>query len=175
VLVVGVDPGSGVSSPTGLCAIDTNAKDILFVRNVSTKRIRLHHRLRDISTHLEGFLKTLDGAPVAKDCDGPVLFSIESFVMRGKAGETLQRLIGAFLSRVPFEWGVVEVPNTRLKKIIGGHGSADKREVAHGVYVWFSGNSQSQATVERLIRDQEWDQTDALALAIAAFETEGKQ
>ena len=95
----------------------------------------------------------------------------ESFVMRGKGGETLQRLIGAIYACSPDSFDIVEISNMRLKQYMGdtGSGKADKEAVARGVMNWFRAkeNCKDAKFVEQLMLDEKWDEVDSIALAIA--------
>lgn len=166
-LVVAVDPGTGQSSPSGVVVFDSVTKKIREVRECGSDYALVHHRIHDISDVIEGLMVELE-----MNGESEVLFAIESFVMRGKGGETLQRLIGSLLGRVPYSFKVKEVSNTQMKLLIGGHGRANKLEVAEGAKAWFKGNHMSEGLVHSMIQSSQWDLTDALGIGIAAVELE---
>jgi Holliday junction resolvasome RuvABC endonuclease subunit len=163
-LIVGVDPGSGISSPTGLAIFYPDTKDPIHVEEVGTEEKELAHRLRSISAHIGDLLLSLD--PDGYD----VRVYIESFVMRGKSGETLARLVGALMASVPYEIRVGFVQNTTVKKNIAGHGHATKAEVAQGLLKWAKGSRRMEALVRACVRDGNWDAVDALAIGVAGYE-----
>lgn len=169
-IIIGVDPGTGVSSPTGFVGIDSYTREILWQEKVGSKHKKLEHRIREISELIDMHLISVDQG---KEPSTQVLVCIESFVMRGKGGESLQRLIGSILGRVPYGFTVVHVPNTRMKHVMGGSGRADKPEVGQGVLEWFEGENPSAVKqVKILLADREWDILDALGIAITGFELE---
>jgi Holliday junction resolvasome RuvABC endonuclease subunit len=161
-LIIGVDPGSGASSPTGLVVFDPQTLDVLFADNITASKRDLHHRIQIISNQLTDIITILE----AEYGKRPITFCVESFVMRGKGGESLQRLIGSFLGRLPARYEVRHVQNTKVKKALAGHGHAEKDEVAAGVLDYFKSNKSSYEAVNRLIKAGEWDILDAFAIGI---------
>lgn len=159
-LVVGIDPGSGKSSPTGLAVIEPDTKDILHISNVRADCDDFSHRIKGISQQVGDIVSFLDP-------DVLVEIYIESFVMRGKGGEMLARLTGSIMAAMPYERHVAFVHNTTMKKVVAGHGRAEKQEVGSALYVWAEGNAISQSIIENLLLCQEWDMLDAIGLAVA--------
>lgn len=159
-IVIGIDPGTGVSSPMGLGAFNPVRRTPIHVEEFWTKWSNVEHRIRDISDNLEATL--LDIVP---DEETPVLVCIEYFVMRGKGGETLQRMVGSVMGRLPYNYKLVFVQNTTVKAVVGGSGKADKRGVAEGVLDFFGGAEW----VRKLIEAESWDILDALAIGIAGW------
>ena len=158
-IIVGIDPATGVSSPTGVAVIHGPTKTILGTFALHAKQKKLEHRIKSLSERVEAIvLSFLEVSPVE--------VHIEYFILRGKGGEMLQRLVGSFLGRMPVEVNIGSVHNTTLKKVIAGHGHASKVEVAEGVLRFFKGHPVSEAHVRRLILLKNWDELDALAIAI---------
>lgn len=159
-IVAGIDPGTGSSSPTGFVVFNSDTLTVIKALNISPskKKDEVYKRIRDIKRD------------IAHEFDNynPELCCIEDFVMRGKGGETLQQLIGAFMSEVPQELEFVQ--NTVVKKIISGRGDADKLEVAQGLLCAVKANKETRALVERWIDDQEWDLIDAFAIGISGYQ-----
>lgn len=162
VLVCGVDPGTGKSSPTGFAVIDPLTRDIIFVTTFTSSLVEPAHIIKDISEQLEVELNQIDP-------DINVWVYIESFVMQSKAGETLARLTGSLMAAVPYWFRVRFVHNTTVKRLVAGHGGGDKAMVAAGVLAWFECNEESAQIVKELTAKKEWDQLDALAIAIAGI------
>ena len=160
-LVIGIDPGTGVSSPMGFALIEPETKQILFTAEFWTKYKKLEHRIRDIS---EQFEAVLTGAVLE---EGDAIF-IEYFVMRGKGGETLQRMIGSIMGRTPYDLQLDHVQNTSVKLIVGGAGTADKVDVARGLRDYFN-KEPARKFVQALINKEQWDQLDALAIGLAGW------
>lgn len=164
-VVVGIDPGLGVKSPTGFAAIDTSNGEIFHVANIWPKKSEkeLHNRIVNLSNSMRHELRVT----------APDLVSFEAFVMRGKSGVSLQRLIGAYFGALPTkekELDVIEVQNVQIKQFVGGDGGSDKEAVAEGVYDWFVGKNQRSADqVRALIKEEHWDILDALAIAISGY------
>lgn len=181
-----VDPGSGSSSPTGLAGIDIDSMSLLFTSAVwpdgASNRKIPKHLSRAITnmtkTEREELRKFKAMVRTKEICEltidylkniGPVYFAIESFVMYGQSGETLQRFIGSLLTRVPDEIDVIEVGNTSMKKFASGSGKADKSQVAEGIKKHFAHCENSVKMIEGLITEQKWDEIDAVGIGLAAI------
>lgn len=161
-LIIGIDPATGASSPTGVAVIHAPTKTIIATYALHAKQKKLEYRIKSLSERVEWIVASfLEGAAVE--------VYIEYFVMRGKGGEMLQRLIGSFMGRLPISVKLGQVHNTTLKKVIAGHGHAGKLEVANGVLRFFAGHATSEEHVRRLIMLQAWDELDALAIAIVGM------
>lgn len=161
--VIGLDPGTGSKSPCGLSIFCLETKQLIYFNALWTKFKLPHQRIKDISDEV-GYL--IDRY---KDCTeySTNLVCIETFVMRGESGQTLQQLIGALLTKIPFTFTYKAVYNTTVKRIVGGKGTADKAEVAEGVARYFSANKESANKIKQLIKDEQWDILDSLAIGIA--------
>lgn len=167
-IVMGIDPGTGVSSPTGVVAFDAETRLILLSEIINGKKIEKERRARWIASGLAELIDTLSADPITKIG----LVSIETFVMRGKGGQTLQNLIGALESRIPDDARIQRVFNTTVKRIVAGSGDAEKLEVALGVLAWFNDIAISANEVRSMIKFEKWDLTDALAIGIAGYKQE---
>lgn len=165
-LIVCIDPGTGSSSPTGFAVFDPITKDVFYAAQIGAKDKELHHRIKKISDIFEAtLLQIVDDNP-----DKNILVCIESFVMRGKGGESLQRLIGSFIGRLPFNVELTHVQNVSVKLILAGHGHADKESVAEGVAAYFQGNQDSSDLIKKLRRTKEYDVLDSLAIGITGWQ-----
>lgn len=166
-LVIAIDPGSGSSSACGLCAILPESKEIVLTSALWP--LKFHQpavkRIKDIVEQLDAQLKML----AIQYPQRTIVVGIESFVMRGKGGETLQRFIGAALSKVAYDWKIVEIQNTTMKKWVGGSGASLKSAVALGVAEYFKPNAASAGLVDSLISDHEDDVLDALGIGITTI------
>ncbi len=158
-IIVGIDPGTGVSSPTGLVIFDADGK-IIFTCTISSDAKETNYRLREITAQIQGTIEMFEVD----------LICIETFVMRGKGGQTLQRMIGAAIATtdpVPLQ----EVYNTTVKRIVGGSGKADKSQVGRGVHQWFAGKSEASAKkIDKLYENAQWDILDAFAIGISGYQ-----
>ena len=163
-LVIGIDPGTGVTSPAGLVVFDTETRIIYEAAQITTTT-RIHHRvISTVAAQLGAFIQR------AADKERKTLVCHEDFVMRGKGGVTLQRLIGAIFTHIPKEgFDVESVYNTRVKMFTGGDGASDKAKVAAGVLKYFEKNLDSFKTVRAWINAGLWDLTDAAAIGIAGW------
>lgn len=160
-LVLAIDPGSGVSSPTGIALFNPVTKDIIHTTNLYTQYKPTEHRIKDITEQLSSLLNQLSGETYE--------VYIESFVMRGKGGETLQRLIGAFLAAIPFHVKIRFVQNTKVKLAMAQHGHAEKLQVCQGVIDWFASNKQSHELLTKLTQRHEYDIMDSLAIGVTGW------
>lgn len=163
-LVVGIDPASGVSSPVGVAIFDPDSKEILAIEDVwPAKGARtLHQRLCSIYDQVSDILAAIPP-------DERVYAYLENFVMRGRGGEQLARASGALIAAVPSHWEFDEVHNITLKALVGGSGKADKLGVADGVARYFEDCTASHDRVLKIIKNKEFDKTDALAVGIAGW------
>ena len=161
-LIIGIDVGLGVRSALGLAAIK-NGK-IIGAREVWATDKNLPQKLRSLGLELEVFLKS-----IGEDYETPFVDAIyfEYFVMRGKSGESLQRLVGALMSASPTDTPFIPVQNSTVKKLIGGKGNDDKKKVAEGVLRLLGKDPENKALIERLISNEKWDILDAIAIALA--------
>ncbi len=164
-LVIGIDPGSGVSSPTGFSVFNPETKEILYQGNIGTRYKLLQHRIKDISDVLEAAIKDVtDNYPKHN-----ILVCIEYFVMMGKGGEVLNRLIGSFMGRLPYNVELLHVQNSTVKLKMAGHGHADKSLVAAGVASWFLSNDKSCKQIIGLTLANEYDILDSLAIGVTGW------
>lgn len=169
-IIIGIDPGTGVSSPTGFTAIDMHTKEILYAGNITTHRKELAHRIKHIS---DIFQETL--LDIAKQYPtSTITCYIEQFVMRGKGGETLQRLVGSLLGRIPYDIGVEYIQNSTVKAVIAGHGQADKMTVSRGLEAHFLTNAESYGLIKELAIKGEFDIIDSLAIGVTGWLTKPK-
>lgn len=155
-IVVGIDPSS---NSAGFAAIDIDARELLHAETiVANSKAAPRERIRFIADAIGLLLESID--PDADVC----VFS-ENTVMRGAGGATFQRCIGAIQSRVPMRMTFMDIQNTTVKKLVGGHGKADKVEVAYGARSWLS----QQHQLDHLITTGQFDVTDAVAIGIAGL------
>jgi len=166
-IIIGIDPGTGISSPTGFAVVNTTTREILYAGNITTNRKELAHRIKQISDIFEKTV--LDIA--ATYPDATITCYIEQFVMRGKGGETLQRLVGSLLGRIPYDLGVEYIQNSTVKSVIAGHGQADKVSVARGLEGHFLTNAESHGLIKELVIKGEFDILDALAIGVTGWAT----
>ena len=166
-IAVGIDPGTGTKSPTGIFIFNMRNRNIVLFDDLTATGDQ-RRRIRLIAKQVEEILLPYTG--ISKDLN----VFMECFVMRGKGGEVLSRLTGALTSAVPEAATFQYVYNTTVKKIVGGNGKADKSEVALGVLDYFSENKRSEKLIEELILDEHWDVLDAAAIAIAGLEGGGR-
>lgn len=159
---MGIDPGTGRSSPTGLVVFDPETLSISMVENLWAGHDDNDRRIRWLMLQVQEALESYSQGEID-------LVAIETFVMYGKGGQTLQQLIGAYIGQVPFDVKIIHPFNTTVKKIVGGKGDADKEEVANGVCKFFGSNAESKKQIKDLISAEEWDKLDAFAIGIAGW------
>lgn len=167
-LVIGIDPGTGVNSGAGVAVIDVEKNQLLMAKSVwgsRRGRVATHLRIREISR--------LISSDLASFFESAQTLFVESFVMRGKGGETLARFTGAIIGIIPDGVGFEEVQNTRVKKLVGGRGDSDKLAVAEAVYDHFEGSPESIEIIEELVVAEDYDAIDAIAIALAGVKYNG--
>lgn len=166
---IGIDPGSGVKSATGVCILDMKTGTIIAHTEIwpVNKSAKAYQRARSITNQ---FLEFLAACEVLKGMKLEGKMVTEAFVMRGKGGETLQRLIGALHICVPDKVRVEEVSNVRVKQFLSitGRGDASKEDVAKGVISWFTarGLETEVELVQDALKHKQFDFVDACALGI---------
>lgn len=166
-IIVGIDPSSGARSKIGYSIFDSETNKIQLAGSFAvpvehTKT--LHHRVRYINRHMEAILTSLHPAKQS-------FCYIECTVMRGRGGESLARATGALLAAVPYFCEQEFIFNTTTKMLVGGHGHAEKDEVAAGVLNWFEGSD----VVAKLIEEKDWDAIDSLAVGVAGLIRESQE
>lgn len=166
-LVVGIDPGTGVSSPLGIALFDSETREIIEYAEFRTTT-RIHHRvISTVSAQVGGFIERANVR--AAGAGRPLLVACEDFVLRGKGGVTLQRLIGAIFTHVPKSAEFELVQNTRVKAYAGGNGDAGKRELALAIRPYFERDASALRHINEWIKTEHWDITDALAIGVSAL------
>ncbi len=184
-LLLAIDPGTGSSSPTGIAVIDLSNKTLVMTAAIwpdsSSKRQLPSHLQRPVTTltktereelrKFKAVIRTKEICEQTLDLikDDITYVAIESFVMYGQSGETLQRFIGAMLTRIPDHIDMIEVGNTNMKKYVSGTGKGDKGDVARGLLKYFAHSITSIDQINQLIATQEWDRVDAIGIGITAI------
>lgn len=166
-IILGIDPTSGAESLLGVAAFSTVSLDILLLEAVKTDpqyKKSMPKRVKQLASQLSLYMCSVI----------PERVYIESTVMRGKGGESLARATGAFMVQAPIEASITFINNGTVKKIVGGHGKAEKLQVAEGLLDFFKSNDSSVVKISRAINGEEWDKTDALAIAVAGYLSESK-
>lgn len=165
-IVVGIDPTSGARSALGFAVIDTELQKILIAKEFSiAKTIDLRTRIKEIAAALVQEFKKLE----AKGEDYHIF--IESTVMMGKGGESLQRTIGAIMATSPAKRRFDHVSNMHVKVFVAGHGRGDKKEIAEGLKKFFP---KDQLLLD-LIASSRYDALDAIAIALTGVEIHVKK
>lgn len=157
-VVIGIDPGS----TSGIAIFDTDTREIVMAEIYQAIQKDYDKKIKWLS---DGFAETFEPP------DGVVadLICIETFVMRGKGGQQLQKLIGGYVARVPEPTPIAHVYNTTVKRLVGGKGNNDKEQVANGVLKFFESNRESKRKLLKIIGKEQWDLTDAFAIGIAGW------
>lgn len=150
-IVIGIDPGTGASSPTGYCRFNSKTRAIYQAETATSRRFDAANRIHDISRQLYDLVNCPSYPP-------PDIMCIETTFIMGKGNNSYQQMVGGAIASAPKDCRIIFVPNTTMKKVVGGHGGADKVDVANGVYTFF-GPLPS-------IFNAEWDITDALAIGM---------
>lgn len=165
-IVVGIDPGAGVKSATGVAVVDMETYEILMTRDIwpKNRKARAPYRIMSIAIQVDEILVELPSR---------FLLVNEHFVMRGKGGETLQRLVGAIYATAYTDTEFLEASNMQLKQFLSesGSGKATKEDVALGVKRWFAAKNKIKEVqlIDKLIGEKKWDSLDALAVAIVGY------
>lgn len=166
--VIGIDPGTGSSSPAAIAFYDKHTNQVLWSMDLwplgykaNSKNMTAIYRIKLIINQIDKLWKET----ILKYPANQIGISIENFVMVGKGGATLQMFRGAALCVFPATQRIVDVPNTTMKRIAGGKGSADKGQIADGL---IDRIPLSAEYIKELKDLKAWDQIDAIGLAYAA-------
>lgn len=160
-LAVGIDPSSGARSNIGYAIVDVENKRLILAKELTIPRSTdLRARIKGICAALAAEFKQLPS--LDDDC----MMFIESTVMMGKGGESLQRTIGAILAISPSSIPVEHVSNMQVKAFVGGTGRADKKEVAEGIHKFLN----DKDIIFSLISAKRFDALDAIAIALTGYE-----
>jgi Holliday junction resolvasome RuvABC endonuclease subunit len=162
-----VDPGTGSSSACGIAVLRIRGPkvEVVYLADLWTRAAHKNAmlRIRDIADQVEGLMTSF-----YECCEPNEVFAvaIESFVMKAKSGETLQRFIGAVLSRVPSsKTEILEINNMQMKKFVTGTGKADKEAIMHKIVKRFP---DSKIVLDAALKKNE-DALDALGIGLAAI------
>ncbi len=169
-IFIAIDPGTGLKSACGIAILKSSSVgvELLQLKDLWTRTPQPNAlmRIRDIVDQIEDiYTEWYDKE------NGNIAVAIESFVMRGKGGESLQRFIGAALTRVPSpKVPIIEVANTKMKKFVGGSGASDKEAILKKVLIKFPAN---QALIMAGVR-KEYDAIDAVGIGLTAIDIYSK-
>lgn len=165
-IVIGIDPSSGAKSAVGVSIINPKTREIIdFTEIVCPKYMSVEKRLKLINKELRSFL-------YPKYIKGKILIAIEYTIMAGKGGESLNRAIGAMIAASPVdseESTFRNVQNTTVKKLIAGHGGAEKEAVALGLKNFFSSSEQSLAILNDLTILEKFDILDSIGIGVTGY------
>jgi Holliday junction resolvasome RuvABC endonuclease subunit len=170
-LIVGVDPGTGSSSPTGFTVFNPETLELLYAANIWPKNKEVRYRIKEISEIISNTFAEIE----ERYTDKKIIVGIEYFVMRGKGGETLQRLVGSIMGRLPYHWDFLEPQNSTVKLQVAGSGKAEKIEVARGLLEIFNDNPRSLQYIKDWMAAGEYDLLDSLAIGWTAWLTSTNQ
>lgn len=159
-IVIGIDPSTGSKSKCALVAFDPELGIILDVKEFGSPSPDLRTRMKQIIIQLAAEFKFWEAN------QRPYAVFIESTVMQGKGGESLQRMIGAIMAIAPANRSFDHVSNMQIKAYVGRTGKADKEQVAEGLKKFFP----NDPTLPDIIRAHRWDITDALAVGVTGYE-----
>ncbi len=172
-LVIGIDPGTGSSSAAGFVAFIPAERRIVRAEAIwpQLPKLTTFGRIKEICERIEVLYG--DACFAAGVTSAETLIGCEDFVIQGKGGVTLQRFIGATLSRFPFDATQRFCQNTSVKRVVGSAGGkSDKREVSHGVLAYFAAHEPSRKIIADAVARLDFDLVDAAAIGIAAWQGE---
>lgn len=166
-IVIGLDQSTGTRSNFGYAVVDLDKMEILRASEFVVEKARtldsqaLRKRIKHLAATVMQEIKTDQKRFGSID-----YIFLEGFVMAGKGGESLQRLVGAIMLITPNEIPVDFAHNLQTKMFITGSGKAEKHEVAEGLKKFFP---KSRLLID-LIDSKRYDALDAIAIALAGAE-----
>lgn len=160
--VVGIDISSGARSSLGFAVVDMANLKILHTTDFKPAPTPdLRKRIKQIAAFLATEFKKLEAL------DEDYIIVIESTVMQGIGGQSLQRAIGAAMLVCPAARRLEFVYPMSVKKHVTGVGKgSDKRAIADGLKKWFPNNE----LIFQLTASSRWDMLDAVAIALTGWE-----
>lgn len=165
--VVGIDISSGARSSVGFAVIDMSSLQVLHTNDFKPATTPdLRKRIKQIAAFLASEFKKLE----ADNKDYIII--IESTVMQGLGGQSLQRAIGAAMTVSPSARRLEFVYPMSVKKYITGVGKgSDKKAIAEGLKKWFPNNE----LIFQLTASSRWDTLDAIGIALTGWEIHVKK
>jgi Holliday junction resolvasome RuvABC endonuclease subunit len=163
--VVGIDISSGARSSLGFAVVDMTSLQILHTNDFKPAATPdLRKRIKQIAAFLATEFKKLE----AEEEDYIII--IESTVMQGIGGQSLQRAIGAAMLVCPAPRRLEFVYPMSVKKHVTGVGKgSDKKAIADGLKRVFS-DKHSLELIWNLTASSRWDMLDAVAIALTGWE-----
>jgi Holliday junction resolvasome RuvABC endonuclease subunit len=167
-IIIGIDASSGSRSAIGFAVVDTALNKIVSAKDYQVPKNKdLRPRLKHIAAFLVGEFKQLE-AQYGSNTEYMIV--IETTVMAGIGGQSLQRAIGAMLIATPSHRRVEFVYPMSVKKFITGEGKGgDKRAIADGLKRIFT-DKESLDLIFNLTASSRWDMLDAVAIALTGNE-----
>lgn len=168
-IVIGIDPGTGASSPTGFVAFDPDNMELLHAEKLTSTSKSADRRLQEIAEQARELMSVIDP-------EVEVFVFVESFFIRGRGNQVLQQIIGALKAAAPKRAYVADVANTTMKKQIAGHGRAEKHEIGLNLLGYCAPrNDDSRTTIQIWIDRGEWDLTDAFGIGLTGWLALGEE
>jgi Holliday junction resolvasome RuvABC endonuclease subunit len=163
--VVGIDISSGARSSLGFAVVDIEEMKILHTTDFKPAPTPdLRKRIKQIAAFLATEFKKLEAL------EEDYIIVIESTVMQGVGGQSLQRAIGAAMLVCPAARRLEFVYPMSVKKHVTGVGKgSDKKAIADGLKKIFK-DKESLETVWNLTASSRWDMLDAVAIALTGWE-----
>lgn len=160
--VVGIDISSGARSSVGFAVVDIKEMQILHVTDFKPAATPdLRKRIKQIAAFLATEFKKLEAV------NEEYIIIIESTVMQGIGGQSLQRAIGATMTVSPSARRLEFVYPMSVKKHVTGVGKgSDKKAIAEGLKKWFPNNE----LIFQLTASSRWDILDAVGIALTGWE-----
>ena len=165
-LSIGIDLGFGVKSATAVSIIDQECV-LLHSFQVTPGLLKDEvEKLQYISRNVAHALKKYFGDDHKKH---QITVTLETCVMQGKSGATMQRLLGAIVAALPQYMEIKYCHNMTLKKKITGSGLADKKQMGEAA-IKLAASYKARSTVEVLekwLDRNDHDLMDSYCLAVS--------
>lgn len=164
-LCVGIDPGASTSA-TGLAILRMDSCSIVHVSSIKSPKKGTWWQKR---SGIEELLAHDIAVTVGETGEVKYVFIEETQYQWTQAEQSFQRLmgiLGLMATRILSNpEGLILVSPTTVKKWVGGHGGCEKPEMAAKAAKMFQ-DPESALTMCTLIEEEEWDVTDAVAIAL---------
>ena len=155
--ILGLDPGSS-SSPTAISVFkDGILTDTISIQAKDTwpPRERVYYITNCIKAALGLFM--------------PDFVGIETGHYQGIANERLLRLLGALENEIPLNVPIIRVNPKTLKKFFGS-GNLEKNEMADIMLEKWLATVKEKNILKEIIKNERWDESDAIAVGIYVIE-----
>jgi len=152
----GIDPG-GVTSSTAIVIIEDGEK----------YKIKSVYAIQPINFYGKKVMRKFVSFIIKTICNqhDNLFITIEEAFLKGAANKGFLKLIGSVEDKVDVD---LFIAPTSVKKMVTGSGKAEKDEMAEKL-LGYPFDQKSKNIIKKLIKEEKWDETDAIAIALCGL------